>query len=147
MRGSPVLRFCFLTLALIAAGFGILRVTSAGSRAESPPQTIPSPNLTKTTSIPYQLQLSAPAAEVKMETGMPNPPISPATSQISGKLELDPTNPHLSLLVRWKNPSANGEHRFAKLTLESPGHPTFNHVFDAMGDIDDFIELPLPATK
>jgi len=146
MRGSPVLRFCFLTLALIAAGFGILRVTSSGAPAKSSPKAVPNPILT-TSSIPYQLQLSAPAAEVKIDTGMPNPPISPAGSQISGKLELDPANPHLSLVVRWKNPPATGEHRFAKLTLESPGHPTFTHVFDAVDDIDGFIELPIPDAK
>lgn len=31
---------------------------------------------------------------------------------------------------------------FAKLTVEAPGKETFTHVFDAPGDIDDFVELP-----
>jgi hypothetical protein len=62
---------------------------------------------------------------------------------ISGILEIDPANPNLSLTVQWKNPPAAGEHRFAKLTLEAPGRDTFTHVFDADGDIDDILELPL----
>ena len=71
----------------------------------------------------------------------------PEQATISGMLELDPNNPRLGLVVRWKNPSAPGEHRFAKLTLEAPGQETFTHVFDAVGDIDDFLELPFPAVK
>ena len=71
----------------------------------------------------------------------------PVQSTISGMLELDPNNPRLGLVVRWKNPSAPGEHRFAKLTLEAPGQETFTHVFDAVGDIDDFLELPFSAVK
>jgi hypothetical protein len=68
-------------------------------------------------------------------------------SLLVGSLELDPQNPQIGLVVRWKNPTAPGEHRFAKLTLEAPGQATFTHVFDANGDIDDFLELPLPAAK
>ncbi|MEX1115277.1 MAG: hypothetical protein WEB53_08500 [Akkermansiaceae bacterium] len=146
MRGSPVLRFIFLTLALIAAGFGILRVTSANTRAATTPPPSPPPAIA-TSSVPYQLLLSAPAAEVKIDTGVVNPPISAEGSRLSGKLELDAANPHLSLSVRWQNPPAVGEHRFAKLTLEAPGITTFTHVFDADGDIDEFLELPLPAVK
>lgn len=60
---------------------------------------------------------------------------------------MDPRNPHISLVVRWKTAATPGEHRFAKLTLEAPGQETFTHVFDADGDIDDFLELPLPVAK
>jgi hypothetical protein len=31
---------------------------------------------------------------------------------------------------------------FAKLVVEAEGKETFTHVFDADGDIDDFVELP-----
>ncbi len=76
-------------------------------------------------------------------------PIRPADggNTVSGTVTIDPANPSLSLVVRWKSPAGEGEHRFAKLTLEAPGQPTFTHVFDADGDIDDLIELPFPATK
>jgi len=96
------------------------------------------------TSIPFRLLLSAPAAEIGIDTGKLLRP-SPSDSAISGSLELDPANPHLGLVVRWKNPPLPGEHRFAKLTLETPGQETFTHVFDATGDIDDFLELPISA--
>lgn len=95
-------------------------------------------------SIPFRLVLSAPATEIGIDTGkLLRPPTS--DSLISGSLELDPENPHLALVVRWKNPPLPGEHRFAKLTLEAPGQDTFTHVFDATGDIDDFLELPISA--
>ncbi|GAA5116386.1 hypothetical protein GCM10023212_02830 [Luteolibacter yonseiensis] len=91
---------------------------------------------------PFRLVLSAPATEVvlsatnEIRTGA-------AGGGVSGTLEIDPANPAVSLSVRWKNPPAPGEHRFAKLTLEAAGQDTFNHVFDAGGDIDDFLELPI----
>ena len=98
-------------------------------------------------SVPFRLILSAPAEGVTLDTGNASPPLQLDKSPISGKLELDSQNPHLSLVVRWKNPPTPGEHRFAKLTLEAPGQETFTHVFDAAGDIDDFLELPFPTTK
>ena len=94
--------------------------------------------------MPFRLLLSDPAAVVEIDTGkLIRPPADSAT--LSGTLELDPKNPRVGLLVRWKNAAAPGEHRFAKLTLEAPGQATFTHVFDASGDIDDFLELPFPA--
>lgn len=94
--------------------------------------------------VPFRLLLSDPAAVVEIDTGeLIRPPVDAAT--LSGTLEIDPKNPHVALVVRWKNPAAAGEHRFAKLTLEAPGQDTFTHVFDADGDIDDFLELPFPA--
>ncbi len=61
---------------------------------------------------------------------------------VSGFLEMDAADPHVGLVVRWKSPPVAGEHRFAMLTLEPPGQKTLVHVFDADGDIDDFLELP-----
>jgi len=96
--------------------------------------------------VPFRLLLSDPAAVVQIDTGeLIRPPTDAAT--LSGTLELDPKNPHVALVVRWKNPASAGEHRFAKLTLEAPGQDTFTHVFDADGDIDDFLELPFPAAE
>lgn len=97
-------------------------------------------------SVPFRLLLSAPAAEVEIDTGktLSLPPDGPS---LSGTLELDPRNPRVGLIVRWKTPASAGEHRFAKLTLEAPGKDSFTHVFDAGGDIDDLLELPLPATR
>ena len=96
--------------------------------------------------MPFRLLLSAPAALVEIDSGKPiQPPVEGPS--LSGTLELDPANPHVGLIVRWKTPASAGEHRFAKLTLEPPGQDTFTHVFDAAGDIDDFLELPFPVAK
>ncbi len=100
-----------------------------------------------TQSVPFRLLLSAPAERVTLHTGGASPPLQLDKLPFTGELEMDPQNPHLSLLVRWKNPLTTGEHRFAKLTLEAHGQETFIHVFDAAGDIDEFLELPLPSAK
>lgn len=146
VRGSPVIRFFLLSIALVAVAAGLMRVTSARVASVSPVNTVVSaPSMAA--AVPFRLVLSAPAAEVKIDTDGAVPAISPDQSPVIGKLELDAKNPHLALIVRWKNAPAAGEHRFAKLTLEAPGQDTFTHVFDADGDIDDFLELPLPPAK
>lgn len=147
MRGSPLLRSFLLALALAATAAGLARVTTSRVEADSPARPIlPDGQPTKKNGVPFRLVLSAPASEVILDAASP---LRPATADgtISGTLEINPDNPSLGLTVRWKNPPVAGEHRFAKLTLEAPGQPTFTHVFDADGDIDDFLELPFPAAK
>ena len=147
MRGSPLVRFILLTLALAATGLGLMRVTAARDGGTPIATNFPTNKpASLETSIPYRLLLSAPAAEIEIDTGKTiRPPLH--GSSISGTLEMDPKNPHVGLVVRWKTPVATGEQRFAKLVLEAPGQATFTHVFDAAGDIDDFLELPLPEPK
>ncbi len=145
MRGSPLIRFILLVFALAATGVGLLRVTAARSLGD-PALKPPIVERAALSAVPFRLVLSAPAVAVEIDTGhLIRPPADPAP--ISGTLELDPNNPRLGLVVRWKKPAAADEHRFAKLTLEAPGQETFTHVFDAAGDIDDFLELPFPAEK
>ena len=141
VRGSPLIRFILLVFALAATGVGLLRVTAARSTGD-PTIKAPAVGLEALDSAPFHLVLSAPAAAVEIDTGhLIRPPADP--SPISGILQLDPGNPRIGLVVRWKNTAAPGEHRFAKLTLEAPGQETFTHVFDADGDIDDLVELPV----
>ena len=146
MRGSPLIRFILLALALAAAGAGLMRVTATRKSVTPPPVAATGTPALPGKPVPFRLLLSAPAAVVEIDTGkLIRPPADSAT--ISGTLELDPRNPRVGLVVRWKNAAAPGEHRFAKLTLEAPGQATFTHVFDAGGDIDDFLELPFPAAE
>ena len=146
MRGSPLIRFILLALGLAAAGVGLARVTATRKSVSPPPVAATGTPALPGKQVPFRLLLSAPAAVVEIDTGkLIRPPADSAT--ISGTLELDPRNPHVGLVVRWKNAAAPGEHRFAKLTLEAPGQATFTHVFDAGGDIDDFLELPVPAAE
>jgi hypothetical protein len=118
-----------------------MRVTSAPSHAQ--PRPFPSGNkqvLPATAATPYRLTLSAPAATILLDTGLPA-----TASTLSGNLTLDPANPYVALTIRWASPTPEGEHRFAKITLEPPGQPTLTQVFDATGDIEDLLEIPLPA--
>jgi hypothetical protein len=147
VRGSPLIRFTLLTLALAATALGLLRVTGARTSGDSPRASSGQemPAISKY-SVPFRLLLSSPAAAIEIDTGRPIRP-SPDSSMISGLLELDSQNPHIGLIIKWKQPALPGEHHFAKLTLEPPGQPTFTHVFDASDDIDDFLELPISETK
>jgi len=145
VRGSPLIRFILLVFALAATGVGLLRVTAARSTGDPTPKP-PVVERAALSSVPFHLVLSAPAVSVEIDTGhLTRPPAD--LSPIAGTLELDPNNPRVGLVVHWKNAAAPGEHRFAKLTLEASAQETFTHVFDAAGDIDDFLELPFPATK
>ena len=137
MRGSPLIRFFSLTLSLVIVGAGLAWLTSAKKttpRVASSPETHKEPS---SLAVPYQLQLSSEAAVIELDTG-----ISKA-SGTSGSLQLNAGNPYVSISVRWKNPPSGQEQRFAKLILEPAGKPTFTHVFDSTGDIDDLLELPL----
>jgi hypothetical protein len=145
VRGSPLLRFLFLTLALAATCLGLMRVTSTG-KMPSETQPPPTPRETESSITPFQLTLSSPPSLVEIDTGKIFRPALTDTAPLSGTLELDPKNPRVGLIVKWKNPTPPGEHRFAKLTLEAPGQNTISHTFDGTGDLDGFIELPLPTT-
>ena len=136
-----------MVLALILAGVGLMRVTSAGLTAPEKKAPLALPDEKLPYRVPFQLLLSEPATEIKIDSGEGLQSFLTETSPYLGHLELDAQNPQLSLTVKWRNPPAPGTHRFAKLTLEAPGQPTFQHVFDSAGDIDDFLELPLPTTR
>jgi len=144
VRGSPLVRFFILTCALAATGLGLMRVTSTENKLKNPTQSTDRQTV-ELEPVPFRLIVSSPASFVEIDTGkIVRPP--PLDGPMSGKLEIDPKNPRVGLIVKWKNPISPGEHRFAKLTLEAPGKDTFTHTFDAAGDLDDFIELPLPET-
>ena len=134
MRGSPLLRSLLITIALLVAGFGMMKLTRAGQSPEPAP-TISTTPVSDSMATPYRLMLSADAAEITLKPGN--------LKATSGTINLDPANPHVILSVRWKVQPATGHHHFAKLTLEPPGQPTLVQVFDATGDIDELFELPL----
>lgn len=128
---------------LALTGLGLVRLTSVKNSGSLPEQSAAADQAKPATqAVPFRLLLSAPATEVEV-----NAVRLAADPPISGILEIDPKNPRVALVVHWQNPTLVGEHRFAKLTLEAPGQETLTHVFDAAGDIDDFIELPFPAAE
>lgn len=120
--------------------------------ARTKESTIPGPTAqiteetTSSISVPYRLVLSSLPSEVILEGLSPaNLPVDSTT--LSGMIQLDPTNPHLGLIVKWPDSGSSSLHHFAKLTLEIPNTPTFTHVFDSPEDIDDFLELPVSSSK
>ncbi len=124
----------------MATGFGLMRVTAARGKMTLRPALKALPSLE--VAVPYQLRLSAPAQTVEIDTGKDY-----QAAALHGSLVLDAKNPSVALRVRWVQPPIAGESRFAKLTVEAPGLATFTHVFDASGDIDDYVELPISEAK
>lgn len=120
----------------MASAVMLVRLTSTQAPAKLSHPAPPSESKPTTQRLPYRLTLSSETAEVNLSTGN-QPPVSDPV----GVLEVVP-QAAIFLTVRWKNPVAAGEHRFAKLVLEPAGKPTITHVFDADGDIDDVFELP-----
>ncbi len=145
MRGSPLIRFFLLALALAATGAGLARITAAKENLAAAPTREPKAEPSSPAAgIPYRLILSDRARLVEIDTGsVIHPPVS--SSSISGTLQIDPKNPRIGLRIEWATPAGADEHRFAKLTLEAPGQPTLTHVFDSAAEIDELLELPLPA--
>jgi len=144
VRGSPLLRSILLTIALVIAGIGLVRLTAERTHDTQLP--LPPVQVSvETMAGRFHLLLSAPAEAVVVSTGR-DEWTAPAAEVAApgGVLEFDRRNPQVSLIVRWAGVPETGEHRFAKLTLELPGRPTIVHVFDSQGDIDEFVELPLP---
>ncbi len=135
-----------MALALAVTAIGFAKVTSSRVSADFTTAPAAVEKIASHPVISFRLVLSAAATEVMIQTASQVRPTL-SESRIFGTLEIDAANPVLALVIRWKNPTAHGEHRFAKLTLEAPGQATFSHVFDAEGDIDDFLELPFPLTK
>ncbi len=123
----------------MAAGLVIAQVTK--SKVSKPLGVSPVTKVQPTSDkilTPYQLLLSGIAEKIELRAN------DTVVSTLEGTLALDLKNPQVSLKVWWKNSSA---HSFAKLMLDIPGQETFTHVFDAEGNIDDMVEIPIISDK
>jgi hypothetical protein len=135
-----------LAIALALAALGLVQLT-AERITEVPDASGPVPAAAggDTISGHFQLLLSAPASELRISTGRDERIISGgAESTLGGSLDFNRLDPRVELVIQWSEPPQTGQHRFAKLSLELPGTPTVIHVFDSAGDIEEWIELPLP---
>ncbi len=140
MRGSPIIRTILILVLILASGLGFIRLTAGPGETTqiSDPKPIVAENRLLAR---YYLDLSASARSVVIGAGdreIKPTPISPG--QYSGELEIATKGAILDLSIEWEG-NAEGR-RFAKLVLETDGKPTFTHVFDADGAIEDFVELP-----
>ena len=125
---------------ILASGLGFIRLTvwpEEPTPISDPTPVVPENRLFAR----YYLDLSTSAQSVAISAGGNeiNPtPVSPG--KYSGELEIGSDGAILDLSIEWEEGAAG--RRFAKLVLEADGKPTFTHVFDADGDIEDFVELP-----
>lgn len=145
VRGSPLVRTILVLLALVASGIGFARLT--GIRAEAP--RILGKPVSEDTSDTMKpaleakvfVTLSGPATSVKIDGYRGAVDLGePVDGIYSGTVSVAPDSKVLLLTVKWAD-EAKGR-CFAKLVVEAKHRETFTHVFDAPGDIDDFVELP-----
>lgn len=138
VRGSPLIRTVFFFLALVVSGIGFARLTERGAKVTERIGGAGLPEAEKSVvSAKYFLTLSSEPSSVLLGETSIEPQ---ASAEFSGSLELEKDSPVVFLKVEWKE--GTGSRRFAKLVIEAPGEETFSHVFDAPGDIDNFVELP-----
>ncbi|MFD2256485.1 hypothetical protein ACFSSA_07350 [Luteolibacter algae] len=143
MRGSPLLRTLIILTLLFGSGLGLLKLTA------SEPVTPVSRKISEAGGkddrdaiiARYFLTFSEPPIEAVLEgNGSSELDLGVDTVDFTGELTIDRTSPVVFLTAKWVG--ENVGHRFAKLVIEAPGEMTFTHVFDASGNIDDFVELP-----
>lgn len=145
VRGSPLLRTVLVLLALVASGIGFARLTDRRAEVakilDNPRSEAFSKTMKPAIEAKVFLTLSGPATSVKIDGYRGAVDLGDAGDGIySGTVSLDPDSKILLVNVKWAE-EAKGR-CFAKLVVEAKYKETFTHVFDAPGDIDDFVELP-----
>lgn len=146
MRGSPLIRTFLILAALVLSGIGFARLTHKGSTvaggsveevtAES--EMIPAKVFLTFSEAAGSVQLNS--GDRSIVAGLPGNLEKMTWREFSTEMTIDKNEPVIFLNVVWSQDSGN--RRFAKLVVEADGQETFTHVFDADGDIDDFVELP-----
>jgi hypothetical protein len=145
VRGSPLIRTFLILAAIVLSGIGFARLTHKGTAATGA-QGEEMAATSEGERIPAKvyLTLSHLSGFFALTVGEENVAlVRGAEGKLSGSALIDPENPVAFLKVSClaKDPK-DGQRIFAKLVVEAEGEETFTHVFDADGDIDDFVELP-----
>ena len=145
MRGSPLIRTILILAALLVSGFGFARLTQNGAVVRDGVGVEVSDS-TDSDRIPAKvyLTLSHTSEFYALTVGEEDVPlVRDPEGKLAGTASIDPQNPVVFLKVSCLAKIPNdGQRFFAKLVVEAEGEETFTHVFDADGDIDDFVELP-----
>ena len=141
-----MLRTFLILAALVLSGIGFARLTHKGTR-------VPAGSVEEVTAksemIPAKVMLtfSEAAGSVQLNSGdrsimagLPGNLEKMTWRDFSTEMTIEKNDPVIFLNVVWSQDSGN--RRFAKMVVEAEGRETFTHVFDAAGDIDDFVELP-----
>jgi hypothetical protein len=144
VRGSPLIRTALVLLAILASGLVFSNLTS---EQKPTPQNVEENNDSRPKNLiraRYILTLSERAAFVELksagEVSSWNLSSEGGIEPLTGDIIIDLDQPVIFLKINWYE---LGERRgFAKLTIEAVGKETVTQVFDAVGDIDEFLELP-----
>lgn len=143
VRGSPLIRTALVLLAILASGLVFSHLTAEQkARPEMGGETT-EPKTKKHIRAHYILTLSERAAFVEVKSaGEPsswNLSSESGIEPLTGDIVIDTDKPVVYLKVNWYE---LGERRgFAKLVIEAAGQKTVTQVFDAEGNLDEFIEL------
>lgn len=153
VRGSPLIRTFLILAALVVSGIGFARLTQKGTAATGQ-QGVEMAASSEKISAKVFLTFSEAAGSVHLNSGdqgilaglpgnvvgLPGNGEKMTWREFSSEITIEKKEPLIFLNVVWAQDSGN--HRFAKMVVEAEGEETFTHVFDADGDIDDFVELP-----
>ncbi|MDP4647224.1 MAG: hypothetical protein NWR51_04705 [Akkermansiaceae bacterium] len=147
VRGSPLLRTILVLGVLCISALGFVKLTGGGGKAVEPTVVSGTDGEDageKMIPAKVRLTLSCLAGMIDVSAGGESMSGEMDTEgNFLGELEIDTENPVIFVRVACvpRDAGESGRH-FAKLVVEAEGQETFTHVFDATGDIDDFVELP-----
>ncbi len=141
-----MLRTFLILAALVVSGIGFARLTQKGTTFTSEPGeeiSVTSEKISAKVFLTFSeaassVQLNS--GELSIMAGLPGNVEKLTWREFSTEITIEKKHPVIFLNVVWSQDSGN--RRFVKLVVEAEGQETFTRVFDADGDINDFVELP-----
>lgn len=139
-----MIRTAVVLLVILASGLVFSRLTSAKKQQATDTPETPETQTKQLIRARYILTLSERAAYVEIdsagEVAATNLSSESGIEPLTGDIKIDLEKPVVSLKVNWYE--LQDRRGFAKLTIEAVGQETVTQVFDAQGNIDEFLELP-----
>jgi hypothetical protein len=138
-----LIRTALVLVAILISGLVFLRVTSDQAFRPVIGDAMTEPKSKKLIRARYILTLSERAAYVEVESAgevsSTNLSSESGIEPLTGDIKIDLDKPVVYLKVNWYE---LGDRRgFAKLLIEADGFSTVTQVFDAEGNLDEFLEL------
>ena len=146
VRGSPLIRTILVFGVLCISALGFVKLTGSGSKLVEPEMVSGAGEDRNKKMIPARVRVTLSCLAGMIDVSAGGESMSGKMDEegnFVGELEIDPENPVVFAKVACIPPNGGESGRnFAKLVVEAEGRETFTHIFDAKGDIDDFVELP-----